>query len=218
MANRTALLIGASGLVGGHCLEYLLREQTYDKVRILVRKSINKQHPKLEEHIIDFDNLEASRSIISGTDLFSCIGTTFLKSPNREDYYRIDFTYPHTIAKIAKENGCEQFSFVSAYSAKPNAIFFYSRVKGQFEEAMKELGFKTLNIMRPSYMRGERSEFRPIEKIGGAFLKLISPLLLGPFRSLRPIEAKKVAYAMVKASLEAKPGVNVFVYDDIIKF
>ena len=215
MAEKTALLLGASGLVGGFCLDFLLAEPGYDKVVVLVRRPLQKNHPKLEQHIINFDQPETYQSFLHAEDVYSCLGTTVLKSPNRSDYFKIDFSYPFEIAKIAKENGTKQFSFVSALSANPKSWFFYSRVKGKFETAIIELGFESIQMFRPSYLVGERIEFRPIEKIGVFILKCLSPFMRGGLKKFRPIEAKAVAYAMVKKSIEHAPGVHIWFGDQM---
>lgn len=215
--KRTALLIGASGLVGGFCLERLLQDQAngYDKVIAVVRKPLLKTHPKLDQQIIDFDQLERYRDVLCADDIYCCIGTTRLKSPNWADYSKVDFTYPFEMAKIAKENGAEQFSLISAISVNEKSLFFYSRVKAQLENAIDSLKYKSLNIFRPSFLVGKRAEKRPIEIIGLAALRLFSPFLIGAFRKYRPIEAKVVAEAMVEFSLKHKPGVHILLSDEI---
>lgn len=213
--NRTALVIGASGLVGGHCLDYLLQEESYSKVIALLRKPLAINHPKLEQQVIEFDRLENYRSIIRGDDIYCCIGTTFLKSPKKSDYYKIDFIYPNEIAKIVKEKGAEQFSLISALSANKEAPFFYSRVKGELENAILDLKFSSTYIFRPSFLVGERQEFRPIEIIGVSVLKILTPLLQGGLRQYRPIEASAVAKVMVAISTQHKPGNHLFLNDEI---
>ena len=214
-ANKTALLVGASGLVGGYCLEYLLAEPAYEKVIVLVRTSLLIKHPKLEQHVIEFDKLGEYQHLIKAEHIYCCLGTTVLKSPKKSDFLKVDFTYPVTVAKIAKANGASQYSVISALSADPKSLLFYSRVKGELENAIIALGFNSVQIFRPSYLVGKRQEFRPIERMGVGVLKLLSPLLIGPLRKFRAIDAKAVAYAMVKQSVAEQPGVNIWRSDNI---
>lgn len=213
--QRTALVIGASGLVGGLCLDYLLNEPRYSEVRALVRRPLHKSHPKLIEKIIDFDRIADFEQDIQGLDVYCCIGTTFLKSPKVAAYTKVDFTYPHEIAEIAKKNGAERFALVSALTANPKGILFYSRVKGKLEEVIKKCHFQSTVILRPSYLIGERREFRLIEKLGGLTLKVLSPLLKGPFLQMRAIEAKVVARVLVDLCVQGKPGTTIYLSDEI---
>lgn len=221
--TRTALIIGASGLVGGHCLKYLLDSEHYHKVIALVRRPLIDpdqkdhsqnpeqpyQHPKLNQVIIDFDKLDDYRSLIQADDIYCAIGTTVLKSPSRADYTRIDYTYPFEIAKIAFENGATRFALVSALSASPNSLLFYSRVKGHLEDAVSNIPFQGCYIFQPSYLVGDRKEFRLIEKIGVAVLTVLQPLLIGPLFQFRAVRAKEVAFAMVQKTIEGVPGVHI---------
>ncbi len=248
--SRTALIIGGSGLVGSHCLDYLLAEKTYTAITALVRRPMQRSHPKLVERIIDFDNIEKYRDDIRGQDVYCCIGTTFLKSPVPSEYFKIDFTYPYEIAKIALQNGAEQFALVSALSANPNGIFPYSRVKGKLERAIIDLRDKNTNeeqnkdqnedqnkeqdkvrryqsviILRPSYLKGKREEWRPIEKMGNFALTILSLVLAGPLAKMRAIKAGVVAKVLVELSLkssmenklESKNRVQIYESDEIQK-
>ncbi len=217
MNEKSALIIGASGLVGGHCLEMLLQQEIYGKVIALVRHPLERVHPKLIQHVIDFEKLEQYQEQIKGDDIYCCIGTTIQKSPNQKEYFKIDYHYPYEIGKIALANGAEQYSLISAISANSKAIFFYSRVKGQLEEAICQLNFKSVYILRPSYLIGKRKEFRSIEKLGAFVLKVLSPLLQGPLKKYRAIEAKMVAKAMVQLSMQHTPGIHIYSGDEIVK-
>lgn len=208
--TRTALVIGASGLVGGYCLDALLREPLYSEVHVLVRRPLNRQHEKLKQIIIDFNHPDKYKENIKGQDIYCCIGTTVLKSPKREDYFRIDFEYPVSIAKIALANGSERFALISALSANSKSLLFYSRVKGQLEDAITQLKFKSVVILRPSYLIGDRKEFRPIEKMGAGLLKLLSPILVGPLRQYRAILAKVVGESLVLATVKHSAGIHIY--------
>ncbi len=213
--NRTALLIGGTGLVGAYCLDFLLEEPAYESVVMLTRRHIDKQHSKLKIEIVDFDNIDAYSDLIKADDVYCAIGTTFLKSPRKEDYFKIDYIYPEKIANIALQNGAQRFTLVSALSASPNALLFYSRVKGKLEAAVSKLGFSGVYIFRPSYLLGKRKEFRPIEMIGRIILSILKPFLIGKLKPIRAIEARSVAKAMVLKTLEGKAGVYIFSSDQI---
>lgn len=212
---KTAILIGASGLVGGYCLKALLKNPTYEKVIALVRRPLLLSHPKLTLLLVDFDNLENYRTLIKGDDVYCCIGTTFLKSPNIKEYYKIDFQYPYEIAKIAKENGADFFALVSALSASKTSLLNYSRVKAALEEGIAKLSFESVYVMRPSYLVGKRKEFRLIERIGVTLLKLLKPFLQKRLRKYRTIEAKVVGETMVYCSTISTSGFHILPSDKI---
>ena len=129
--DKTALLFGASGLVGGYCLNFLLASSAYNKVKIFVRKELELENEKLEQHIIDFDKLDDYRNLFKGDDVFCCLGTTIKKAGNKKAFRKVDYDYGYQIAKIAEEKGVNQFLLVSSVGADEDSIFFYSQVKGQ---------------------------------------------------------------------------------------
>jgi len=207
---RSALLLGASGLVGGHCLRLLLEDQSYGKVIAFVRKPIALQHPKLEQHVVDFDHPEKFAHLIKVNDVFCCLGTTIKKAGSQEAFRKVDFSYPVKIAKIAAQNGVEQFLIITALGANPKSSIFYNRVKGEVEETITKLPLKAIHIFRPSLLLGKRQERRIGEKIGEPPLKGLKVLLVGPFRKYRAIEAIVVAGAMNKVAKKELLGVNIF--------
>jgi len=212
---KSALLLGASGLVGRHCLHLLLEDQTYGKVITFVRTPINLQHPKLEQHIVDFDHLDKYAHLTKVNEVFCCLGTTIKKAGSQEAFRKVDFTYPVEIAKIAAQNGVEQFSIITALGANPKSSVFYNRVKGKVEEAIAKLSFKTINIFRPSLLLGKREERRIREKIGELLLHGLKPFLVGPLRKYRAIEASVVAAAMVQVARKNLQGIKIFESDQI---
>ena len=148
---------------------------------------------------ISFNNLENKKEDIKGDDCFFCIGTTKQNSPDKDEYRRVELDIPKEIAKIAKLNLVNSFIFVSALYANPKSSGDYVRFKGLVEEDLKRLNFPNLGIMRPSFLMGNRKEKRVGEKIGIFVFKLLSPLLLGPLKKMRPIHSETVAKAMIKA-------------------
>ena len=199
---RTALVFGSSGLVGRHLLNQLIKDDNYNKIKIFVRSEPEINHSKVEIIKTDFNNLENHKEEIKGNDCFFCIGTTKQNSPNKDEYQRIELDIPKEIAKIAKSNSVNSFIFVSALYANPKSSGDYVRFKGLVEEELKELNFPKLAILRPSFLMGDRKEKRAGEKIGIFVFKLLSPLLLGPLKKMRPIHSETVAKAMIRAANE----------------
>ena len=199
---KTALLFGSSGLVGGHLLNQLINDTNYSKIKVFVRSVPEISDPKVEIIKTDFNNLQNHKEDIKGDDCFFCIGTTKQNSPNKDEYRRIELDVPKEIAQIAKSNLVKSFIFVSALYANPKSSGDYVRFKGLVEEELKELNFPKLGIMRPSFLMGDRKEKRVGEKIGIFVFKLLSPLLLGPLKKMRPIHSETVAKAMIRAANE----------------
>ena len=194
---KTALLFGSSGLVGGHLLNQLIKDTNYSKIKLFVRSVPEINDPKVEIIKTDFNNLQNHKEDIKGDDCLFCIGTTKKNSPDKDEYKRVELDIPKEIAKIAKSNLVNSFIFVSALYANPKSSGEYIRFKGQVEEELKELNFPKLGIMRPSFLIGNRKEKRVSETIGIFVFKLLSPLLLGPLKKMKPIHSETVAKAMI---------------------
>jgi uncharacterized protein YbjT (DUF2867 family) len=199
---KTALLFGASGLVGSHLLNQLIKDTNYSKIKLFVRSVTEIIDPKVEIIKIDFNNLQNHKEDVKGDDCFFCIGTTKKNSSDKDEYRRVELDIPKEIAKIAKLNLVNSFIFVSAIYANPNSSGDYVRFKGLVEEELKRLNFPKLALMRPSFLMGDRKEKRVGEKIGIFVFKILSPLLLGPIKKMRPIHSETVAKAMIKAANE----------------
>jgi len=194
---KTALLFGSSGLVGGHLLNQLIKDINYSKIKLFVRSVPEISDPKVEIIKTDFSNLQNHKEDIKGDDCFVCIGTTKKNAPDKGEYKRVELDIPKEIAKIAKSNLVNSFIFVSALYANPKSSGDYVRFKGLVEEELKELNFPKLGIMRPSFLIGNRKEKRVSEIIGIFVFKLLSPLLLGPLKKMKPIHSETVARAMM---------------------
>ena len=194
---KTALLFGSSGLVGGHLLNQLINDTNYSKIKLFVRSDAKTSDPKVEIIKTDFNNLQNHKEDIKGNDCFFCIGTTKKNSPDKDEYKRVELDVPKEVAKIAKSNLVNSFIFVSALYANPKSSGEYIRFKGLVEEELKELNFPKLGIMRPSFLIGNRKEKRVSETIGIFVFKLLSPLLLGPLKKMKPIHSETVAKAMI---------------------
>ena len=199
---KTALLFGSSGLVGGHLLNELIQNDNYNKIKLFVRSVPKISNPKIEIIKTDFNNLKNHKEDIKGDDCFFCIGTTKQNSPNKNEYRRVELEVPKQVAQIAKSNSVNSFFFVSSGYADSKSSGDYLKFKGEVEEELKRLDFSKLGIMRPSFILGDRKEKRVGEKIGIFLFKLLSPLLLGPLKKMRPIHSKTVAKAMSRAANE----------------
>jgi uncharacterized protein YbjT (DUF2867 family) len=210
MPPRTALVVGASGLVGGHCLNALLDDPDYRAVMVLGRSPISREHPKLRQQVVDFDRLDEYRHLAGADDVFCCLGTTIRKAGSRAAFQKVDFTYPISIAEAALANGARQFLIVSALGASSKARAFYSRVKGDVENAVAQLPFQAVHIFRPSLLVGHREEVRPAERLALLVAVPLSFALVGRLRRYRPIDAAAVARWMVRTAKQDLGGVHVF--------
>ena len=211
--SRTALVAGATGLTGKHLLEFLLADERYASVCALVRKATLQAHPKLSEHVIDFESLG---KLPKADDAFCCLGTTIKKAGSQAAFRKVDFDYVINFAAAAKAAGAKRFLVVSALGANAKSSVFYNRVKGEMENALKAMNFESLHIFRPSFLLGERAEARVGERLGIAVFSALAPLMIGPARKIRPVEAKAVARAMVLAANGGVLGVEVIESDEII--
>ena len=199
---KTALLFGATGLVGSHLLNLLISNNNYSKIKVFVRSSIELNDPKIEIIQTDFNNLNNHREDIKGDDCFFCIGTTKKNSPDKNEYKRVELEVPKQVAQIAKSNLVNSFVFVSSGYADPKSSGDYLKFKGLVEEELKRLNFSKLGIMRPSFLLGNRQEKRVGEKIGIFVFKLLSPLFLGTLKKMKPIHSVTVAKAMIRTANE----------------
>jgi len=199
---KTALLFGSSGLVGGHVLNHLIQNSNYSKIKLFVRSFIEINDPKIEIIKTNFNNLNEHTEDIKGDECFYCIGTTKKKSPNKNEYQKIELDIPKKIAQIAKSNLIKSFFFVSSGYANPKSSGEYLKCKGLVEEEIKNLNFDKIGILRPSFLLGERQEERVAEKFGIILFNLLTPILIGPFRKMRPIQSEIVAKAMIKLANE----------------
>ncbi len=202
--------MGGSGLVGGYCLEYLLDHPAYSKVVLLNRTNLQRKHDKLSQYEVDFNQLAKYEAYFEGNDLFLTLGTTMAKAGGREAFYQVDFEYPFEAAKLAHRNGFNQLLLVSSVGASEDSLFFYSRVKGELENAVKELPFWAVHIFQPSVLLGERNENRWGEALAARLGRGFDYLTGGLLTKYRPVEADVVAKAMVSAAQNFEGGVHVY--------
>jgi uncharacterized protein YbjT (DUF2867 family) len=218
MPTQNAVVLGATGLIGGLLLQKLLNDDAFATITILVRKPVDIQHAKLKTIVTDFNNLEQFKANIDKPDVvFSCIGTT-QKNVKGDNvlYTKIDFDIPTHAALFAKEAGCESFLIVSSVGANAKAKNFYLRLKGQVENAVSNSGINSVHIFQPSMLLGNRKEHRVGEGFLQTTIKALSVFFTGKLRKYKAIEAADVAVAMANAAKEPEPGIHFYVYDDII--
>ena len=193
---KTAIVIGATGLVGSFITLKLLDDERYSKVKVFVRNSVEIKHQKLDEHIVDFAKLDLWKDEIKGDELYSALGTTIKKAGTKDAQYKIDFTYQYETAKAASKNGVKSYLLVSSAGANYKSSNFYLRMKGNLDEKIQLLDFEKIRIFRPSILVGLRSEKRLGESIGikiaGTITKIIPAL-----KKYKPIKASLVAEAMI---------------------
>ncbi len=196
--EKTALVLGATGLVGSELLQLLLNDPSFSQVVIFTRRSIGITHPKLKEEIIDFDQPESWSEKVKGDVLFSAFGTTIKKAGSKEAQWKIDYTYQYQMAIAARANGVPAMVLVSSAGASHTSVIFYSRMKGQLDQDIKALGFERIIILKPSILAGNRKEKRAGESVGliiGKFIGIIPYL-----NRYKSIPASVVAKAMINAS------------------
>ena len=204
---KTAILFGASGLIGSHLLELLLNNKEYSKVKIFSRKSIKKNHPKLDIYNIDFKELDYHKDKITGDDLFFCIGTTKKQTPNKLDYIDIELRLPITIAQISKVNKIKSFTYISSGGANAKSKNLYLQNKGKAENEIVKLSFDFTAIIQPSLLLGKRSEFRIGERIAQFMFKKLSFIFIRKLRPFKAIPALIVARAIIKIINRQEKGV-----------
>lgn len=208
--NLTALLAGASGLVGGECLKRLVESPEYGRVIVLTRRDLGApaRHPKVTQLVIDFERLGDERDELRAHHVFCALGTTIRKAGSKARFRRVDYEYPLRLAQIARMNDARHFSIVSALGASRASPFFYSRVKGEVEEGLRAMRWPCLAIFRPSVIAGKRAESRPLERASEHLLRLAPA-------TWRPVAASHIAAAMVAVAIESPPDVTIVESRDI---
>ncbi len=210
----TSIIAGSTGLIGGNVIKVLSNKK--QSAIALTRRSIPNLPPNITEMVIDFDDFEKNGSLPSCNNIFICLGTTIKTAGSKENFRKVDIDYCLSIARKTKESGAETLSLVSSIGANSSSKNFYLKTKGELEEAVQELGFLTVNIFRPSFLVGERSEKRLAEKIAIKLAKIMDIFLIGTASKYRSVKAESLAKTMVLKA-DSKPGVNYFYFDDFLK-
>lgn len=210
--SKTALVIGATGLVGEQLILRLFEHPEFENVVVLSRRKTGLDHPKLEEILIDFDWPESWKDLVKGDVAFSSLGTTIKTAKTKENQYRVDYTYQYEFAKAASGNGVPTYVLVSSLGANPKSSVFYSRMKGELDEAVAKLLFQKTVIVRPSILDGNRKEKRPAEKMSLAIMRFLSKIIL---KKYRPTPVGLLANSMIKLALDNDAGLRIVEADEI---
>lgn len=192
-----ALVIGATGATGKDLVNNLLQDQDFQEVDIFVRKPLAMEHPKLKIHVVNFEKPEEWKDWVKGDVAFSCLGTTLKKAGSKEAQRKVDFGYQYDFAKTAKENEVEDYILVSSFGANPKSKIFYSRIKGELEQAVKDLHFSKITIFQPGMLERKNTD-RTGEVLGEKIIKFANRL--GIFKSQKPLPTAVLAQAMVNAA------------------
>jgi uncharacterized protein YbjT (DUF2867 family) len=212
---KTAVILGSTGLIGSHLLDLLLQDSDYTRIRILVRRPVSHQHPKLETCIVNFDHADEMTAGIQGADVVFCsIGTT--KSKVKGDmtaYRKIDFDIPVAAAAIAAKSGVKHFLLVSSVGADSGSNNFYLKLKGEVEDAITKMAIPAISVFRPSMLLGSRNESRPAEYIGQQFVRMFNFLIPSEYKG---IIADQVAKAMLRQSKKDIKGTQILHYRDMV--
>jgi uncharacterized protein YbjT (DUF2867 family) len=201
---KTAIIIGATGLTGKALLYQLLEDKQFNTIILFLRKELNISHPKLVQHCIDFNALDAYKDLIKGDVIFCCLGTTIKTAGSQEAFKKVDYTYPTEFAKIAKQNNVSTFCLQSSLGADSKSTNFYLKVKGETEDFIRQLNFVSFSSFRPSMLLGNRTEFRLGETIGKIVMQGLSFMFIGKLKRYKAIHVNQVASAMIKHSTANK--------------
>ncbi len=216
--QKTALIAGATGLVGGELLKRLLADKQYTKITVLTRRKINVSDKKIHQLLVDFDALESHRRELFADRVFCCLGTTQEKAGSKRAFRQVDHDYPLKLAQLTHQQGSACFVLVSAIGADVDSSIFYNQVKGQTEQAIERIGFAAYHVIRPSLLLGDRQESRPLEDIMGKLSKVTNVLLFGPMKKYRAIEARQVAKAMQIIAASKATGKIIHLNDELAKY
>lgn len=215
--TKTATIIGATGLIGGHLLSLLQQDNYYHTIRVLVRRPLENSHPKTEVKLIDFADEESFKLGIYGSDVvFIAVGTTQQKvRGDKEAYRKVDYDIPVKAARFCQETGCPQLIVVSSIGADPKASNFYLQLKGEMEEAVKSQNLPGVSIFRPSLLLGNRAEKRAGEKVAQVLMPFLALGMFGALSKYKPVHAADVAKAMMLTAKKETPGFTVLEYQAI---
>lgn len=210
--GRRAIVIGATGLVGGMIVQQLLEQPEYDRVRVLARRPMELEHSKLEQHIVDWNRLDAAEHLFKDADdLYCALGTTIKKAGNRENFRLVDLEYPVEAARLAVKQGVAQMLVVSSMGADAGSRIFYSRTKGEMEDALAKAGFRALHMFRPSLILGDRQEKRAGEQLAAHVMQFLDGWMKkGKAAQYRAIQATTIAAAMINTAMAQSTGNHVY--------
>tara|TARA_R110000787_G_scaffold108621_1_gene217013 strand:+ start:9086 stop:9751 length:666 start_codon:yes stop_codon:yes gene_type:complete len=195
--KKTAIILGASGLTGSILLKKLIKNDTYESIKLFSRTKIEGLPTKVTQYIGDLLKLEEFKEDFTADEVFCCIGTTAKKTPDKKEYKKIDYGIPVAAAKLSKENNIPTFLVISAMGANKKSTVFYNKTKGEMEQDVLLQNIKNTVVLRPSLIGGERKESRILEKIGLGVFKMMQPLFLGNLKKYSIISGDCIAEAMI---------------------
>jgi uncharacterized protein YbjT (DUF2867 family) len=213
--ERRALLIGATGLTGGHLLQRLLSDRRYDAIHVLSRRPLAVREDRLHAHVVDFNDLLPEHTAFRVDDVYCCLGTTIRQAGSRGRFRQVDYGYPMMTARAARAGGAATMVAMSALGADPGSHNFYLRTKGELERDLQHLAFRHLVLVRPSLLIGRRKSKRLLEGAGMWLLPKLAFLMQGPLRPYRAIEASVVARAMHHLAWQPAAGTRVVASADL---
>lgn len=215
MRNLHALVLGATGATGKEIINLLLNDDAYSKVSIFVRRKPNIEHNKLMVYEVDFSKLSNYQDLINGDVLFSALGTTRKEAGGLKQQYLVDYTYQYEFAKMASDNGVNNYALVSSTGANEKSFFFYPKIKGNLEESVKKLKFKKIQIFQPPMLIRQPELMRSSEKTGIKFLEGLNTI--GLMKSQKPLSVSTLARKMViESKLEKRGHLEIYKPKDII--
>jgi uncharacterized protein YbjT (DUF2867 family) len=207
--TRTALVLGATGLVGGELVDLLLPDPGWSRVTTLVRRPGHAPHPRLDERVVDLEKMSDHAAAFAADVVFCALGTTIRQAGSQDAFRHVDHDLVVEGARLAAAQGARHFVLVTALDADPASRIFYNRVKGETERDVRALGLPAVTILRPSLILGARSQRRVAERVAQWIAPVLAPLLQGPLRGYRAIPARSVARAMARLGREAASGARV---------
>jgi len=210
-----AIVIGATGATGIQLIKQLLEDKNYKKVKIFVRKNLTIENSKLENNIVDFDNLESWKEKLTGDVLFSTLGTTLKQAGSKQNQYKVDFTYQYEVAKFSAENNVKKYVLVSSMGANSKSKIFYSRMKGELENAVKKLNFDEIHIFQPGMLDRQIKDGRKLEHFSLKTLQTLNKI--GILKSQKPLLVSKLAESMRKVVQKStNKKINIYTWNNLI--
>ncbi|WP_202555966.1 Rossmann-fold NAD(P)-binding domain-containing protein [Paenibacillus silvestris] len=222
--GTTAIVAGGTGLVGRELIRLLQEDAQYDKIIALVRRDIQVRHLRGSEKLVqvktDYSQLDADLgpsviAAMAGAHVFCALGTTIKKAGSQEQFRKVDFEYPMKLGEIAGKGKASVFAIVTAMGASSASSIFYNRVKGDVEQGLRSLNLRSLYMLRPSLILGDRDEVRVSDQLGSIFSRVVSPLMIGGLRKYRPIQASKIAAGLIACAQTGEAGAHVILSDRI---
>ena len=216
LKKMNAVIIGATGLTGAELTHRLLSENKFSEITCILRNIPSNENNKIKYVQTDFDTIGSIK--FKADTAFICLGTTIKKAKTKENFYRVDYHYNLMFAEACKKNGVERFILMSSLGANSKSSIFYNIVKGELENAVLNLNFKSLTIIRPSILEGNRIEYRRGELFLRKVMKIINPVLIGKFKRYRSVKIEQVVNTMIEAVALNQPGIRIIENEEILSF